>query len=131
METVDLKNIIGKFKILATLVCLTGTIVLMFYRGVALTHASAQSFTPSLGDSAIRWTIGSLILFVSSFSWSGWFLVQSKLTKQYPVIYSMSAMMFFLSSLQSAVLGLAIERDISLWLVKGKLELITIISAVS
>ncbi|KAK1297135.1 WAT1-related protein [Acorus calamus] len=136
LETLNMKSTAGKAKVLGMIVSAAGAMVLTFYKGVALTSTSHQG--PSTAHAAppesmidhhhqtVKWTLGSLALFAGCFCWSTWFVVQSKVSKNYPSVYSGTAITFFLVILQSASLCFVTRRDTSLWVLKGKLELVTV-----
>ena len=75
--------------------------------------------------------LGTIALFAGTFSWSSWFLLQSKVGKKYPALYSGTALIFSLSFLQAAALSFSIERGLSIWAFKSKVEIITVIFSVS
>jgi drug/metabolite transporter (DMT)-like permease len=137
MESLTIKSKAGMAKILGALLSLIGAMVLTLYKGVPLTHKTTYEIAPlhttKMGpnSSPKRWMLGSLALLANSFTFSFWMLLQSKVRKLYPVVYSGTALLSFLSFLQMAGISMAIERSISVWLPKGKLEIITVIYAVS
>ncbi|KAK1326403.1 WAT1-related protein [Acorus calamus] len=136
LETLNVKSMGGKAKVLGTITSTVGAMVLTFYKGVLLTHTSHQGpmvhATPpeSMAEHHHRmekWTLGAFALLGGCFCWSTWFLVQSKISKNYPSVYSGTSIMFFLSVLQSALLSFATQRGTSLWVLKGKLEIGTVV----
>ncbi|KAI5656307.1 hypothetical protein M9H77_25100 [Catharanthus roseus] len=138
LETVDVKNGGGRAKVIGTLVCLGGAILLTLYKGMPLIRfseptISQQAFVEravrlrSSSNWRERWIVGSLALFAGTLLWSTWFLLQSKIVKRYPCQYSSTAIMALFSSLQSAILSFSIYRDLSVWVLKGKLEVITVL----
>lgn len=142
LETVDVKNGGGRAKVIGTLVCLGGAILLTLYKGMPLIRfseptISQQAFVEravrlrSSSNWRERWIVGSLALFAGTLLWSTWFLLQSKIVKRYPCQYSSTAIMALFSSLQSAILSFSIYRDLSVWVLKGKLEVITVLYTVS
>lgn len=76
------------------------------------------------------WIFGCVALFAGTLMWSSWFLLQSKIGKRYPCQYTSTAIMTIFSSLQSAFLCFSIYRNISIWVLKGKLVILSIIYAV-
>lgn len=78
-----------------------------------------------------RWASGSLALVAGTVLWSSWFLVQSNIGKKYPLQYSSTAIMMFFGAIQSFALSLSVDRDLSSWILKGKLEVFSILYAVS
>ncbi|CAA6666927.1 unnamed protein product [Spirodela intermedia] len=137
MEMLDLKSKAGQAKVVGTVVCVGGAMVLTFYKGVALTHGgnlgplatSPAPAPPHAVEGTGRWTVGSVALFCACVTWCSWFFLQSNVNKKYPALYSCTAIIFFLSFLQSAVMTLVIEGGTSLLAVRGKLPIITIVFA--
>ncbi|MQM06350.1 hypothetical protein Taro_039171 [Colocasia esculenta] len=140
LETLDVCTKAGQAKVLGTAVCVGGAMMLTFYKGVALSHASghvvrpaepslqAASPTAAGGSSGSRnWTIGTVALFGACFSWCSWFLLQYKVGKMYPALYSGTAIAFFLGFLQSAALTFATGGGPALFAVRGELPIISIL----
>lgn len=137
LETVDLKRKTGMLKILGATLCVAGAMVLTLYKGRALTRPS-QNFPSSQHQEEStyhiktwKWFWGSIALFGACFSWSSWFLVQSKILKIYPALYTSTTVMFFQSFLQTLVLSLVTQRRASVWAFRSKLEIATVLYSVS
>ncbi|XP_059444559.1 WAT1-related protein At3g30340-like isoform X2 [Corylus avellana] len=138
LETVNIKCSSGRAKVLGTVVCVGGATLLTLYRGMPLfDHSHSQSATQMV-DHAMklnsdkttqRWTIGSIALVVGTLFWSSWFLLQSTISKRYPCQYSSTAIMSFFGAIQSAALSLATSRNLSAWVLKGKIEIVTVLYA--
>lgn len=136
----NLNSKAGKAKVLGAIICMCGAIFLTIYKGIPLTNAHYEATTNIMTNSGHtmvsdkktqRWVLGSILLIVGCFSWSSWFLMQAKVGKAYPCQYSSTAIFSFFGVIQTVILSLIIERNISAWILKGKLEIITIIYAVS
>lgn len=139
LETANMKTKAGRGKVLGTVACVGGAMLLTFYKGVALTdtshsQAAAYTYQPNSFVSkqrAHKWTIGSIALVGGCLCWSSWFLLQSKIGKEFPAPYSSTTVISSLSCAQAATLSLVIKRDVSLWALKGKFHIATVIYAVS
>lgn len=130
----------GRAKLLGTFICIGGALLLGLYRGMPLTHpAQSRTENPKTSHAVTSissgrtksWAIGSVALTAASLTWSSWFLIQVGISKKYPCHYSSTAIMSFFSAIQSAILSSILDRDISLWILKGKLEISTVLYAVS
>ena len=128
----------GKAKTLGTLVCISGALVLTLYKGKALFNYSENYQSPvvmssaeRLTSSSKRWTIGVIALIVGTLFWSSWFLLQSSIGKRYPCQYSSTAIMTFFGAIQSAILSLSTGRNMSMWVFKGKIQILTVLYSVS
>ncbi|KAG2655337.1 WAT1-related protein At3g30340-like [Panicum virgatum] len=127
MEKLDLKTGAGVAKVIGTTVGFTGAIILALYQGPSLTSSSSAPQAMGAGHGAHRWVTGSVALLAAAACWSFWFILQSKLGKKYPALYSGNALMFLLSFLQMASVGMATERDLSVWILRTKLQIITVL----
>nr|GMD16679.1 WAT1-related protein At3g30340-like [Ipomoea batatas]GMD19876.1 WAT1-related protein At3g30340-like [Ipomoea batatas] len=129
-EKLNMKCKSGKAKVLGTLICLMGTIVLTLYKGKPLTNNAPSSSIEAHHDTK-SWVIGSLFLFAGCLTWSSWFIIQGRVMSDYPYKYSSTSIMSFFGAIQSAVLCFIIDRNTSIWRLKGSLEIWTIIYSVS
>ena len=137
MEKLDLKTGAGIAKVIGTAVGFTGAILLALYQGPSLTKPSPAAPGAAMAAAAghgvgahHQWAIGSVALLAGAACWSFWFILQSRLGKKYPALYSGNALMFLLSFLQMAAVGLATQRDLSVWILRTKLEIITVLFVV-
>lgn len=141
LEKVNLKCNSGRAKVLGTLVCLCGAAILTLYKGVPLfDHSKSTSTQITMMDHGIklsstrnkeRWTIGSIALVAGTLLWSSWFLVQSNIGKLYPCQYSSTTIMNFFGAIQSGILGLCTSKNLSVWVLRGKAQVLTVMFAVS
>nr|XP_034587526.1 WAT1-related protein At4g01440-like [Setaria viridis] len=131
MEKLDLKTGAGIAKVIGTTVGFTGAIILALYQGPSLTKPQQPMELSTMGvghgHGAHTWVTGSVALLAGAACWSFWFILQSRLGKKYPALYSGNALMFLLSFLQMAAVGLATERDLSVWILRTKLQIITVL----
>jgi hypothetical protein len=118
-------------KLVGTLVSLGGAMVLTLYKGVALTHAAPphHSRQPRAQGHA-KWTLGSLAIFGNCVCLSCWFLLHGRLAREYPHVYSCNSLVFGLSFLQVAVVGLCMQRSITSWIIKSKFQILTVLYTV-
>lgn len=139
LESANMRSKAGRGKVFGTVVCVGGAMLLTLYKGIPLTNTShsqavAYNNQPSSlvsHQKAHRWTVGSILMLGACVCWSSWFLLQAKIGESFPAPYSSTTVVSFMSCLQSAVLSLAIKRDISLWALKGAFRIATVIYAVS
>ncbi|GAB2291156.1 hypothetical protein Dimus_025415 [Dionaea muscipula] len=138
-EKLNLKNKAGKAKVLGSVACLGGVLTLALYQGFPLIkppHSPALINGAGDGDpktsgkkSAENYMFGSIFLISSATVWSSWFIIQAEIGKIYTRKCSSTAFMSFFSAIQSAALCSAINCDLSVWLLKGKLQTVTVIVA--
>ncbi|KAI3501526.1 hypothetical protein L1887_29397 [Cichorium endivia] len=145
LESVNIKSNAGRAKVIGTIVCLGGGMLLTLYKGMPLfnhhSHLQLQATTDSIHAQSIsrlssflatrkaRWASGSFALVAGTVLWSSWFLVQSNIGKRYPFQYSSTAIMMFFGAIQSFALSLSVDRDLSSWILKGKLQIFSVLYA--
>jgi hypothetical protein len=131
----------GSAKISGTLISLGGAMMLTFYKGSALTHASPSVISPAAasgggghgqaGGGTIRWVLGSVSMLANVVGFALWLLLQRKLTSKYPAVYSATAFMSLFSFVQAGALALSIQRSsVAVWALKGTLEIVTVVYCV-
>ncbi|KAJ0253989.1 EamA domain-containing protein [Hirschfeldia incana] len=68
-ETLSMKSNIGRAKVLGTMICICGALVLTLYKGTALTHQMPQMQTQTSNSSTTavtpKWATGSAMLLIS------------------------------------------------------------------
>ncbi|THG18667.1 hypothetical protein TEA_005346 [Camellia sinensis var. sinensis] len=132
LEKVNTKSKSGRAKVLGMVVSIGGALVLTLYKGMPLTKSPPETIGTMVQKTEHankRWLIGSVVLSAGSLTWSSWFLLQARIGKRYPCQYSSTAIMSIFSAIQSAILGLIIDRNVSNWIVKGKFEISSLIYA--
>lgn len=139
-ERVDLKESSGRAKVLGTLICIGGVMVLTLYKGTALFNSShTQKYAPKSHNSPLelspekrakRWSVGLISLGSGTLLWSSWFLIQASIARRFPCQYSSTAIMSFFGSIQSAVLAFAMGNNFSIWVLEGKAQILTVVYAV-
>uniref|UniRef100_A0A0E0CHN4 WAT1-related protein n=1 Tax=Oryza meridionalis TaxID=40149 RepID=A0A0E0CHN4_9ORYZ len=137
LETVDVRSKAGLAKVIGTLMSVGGATLLSLYKGAALTRTtssvqehSAKGITSSSSSiSKERWMLGSVLLVLNCISFSLWMLLQGKLTKKYPAVFSSTAFMTSFSSMQAGVVALTTQRRLSVWLIRGNIQIIAVVFA--
>ncbi|RWW04376.1 hypothetical protein GW17_00032404 [Ensete ventricosum] len=131
IESLNLKTKAGIAKAMGTSLCLVGVVVLTFYRGIGFNgHVSHRSPADDVSYTPRKRVMGSVALLAGCCCWSAWFPLQSRVNKKYPALYSCTALIFFLAFLQAAALSLATQRGLSMWLLRRKLEIATVLFSV-
>ncbi|KAJ1436339.1 EamA domain [Sesbania bispinosa] len=134
IEKVNMKNKSGKAKVLGTFVCIGGALLLALYKGMPFIHPQSQHIAnkaTSTPPSAKleKWIVGSILLTVGCLLWSSWFIIQAKISKKYPCQYSSTAILSLFAAIQSAITTLIIKGNSASWILKGKLEIMSVIYA--
>ncbi|KAB2608995.1 WAT1-related protein [Pyrus ussuriensis x Pyrus communis] len=136
LETVNLKCNSGRAKVFGAVVCIGGALILTLFKGVPLFDYSKSTTSNQAKDHGIhlsstrnheRWTVGSIALVGGTLLWSSWFLVQTNISKMYPCQYSSTTIMNFFGAIQSAILGVCTGRNLSMWVLRGRTQVITVL----
>lgn len=136
----DTNSLAGRAKVLGTVACVGGAVLLTIYKGKLISNPHLQPTNYNItshvkvmisSKNTERWTIGSIFLIVGSIAWSSWFLMQARIGKGFPCQYSSTAIISFFGAIQSAILSLIFERNLPGWVLKGKLDIISVIYCVS
>jgi len=69
LENVNIRSIYGQAKVVGTVVCVGGAMVMTLYKGPVLLKAV-------IGLGLDTWELGAMLLFASCFVWSGWITFQ-------------------------------------------------------
>ncbi|RID59870.1 hypothetical protein BRARA_F03064 [Brassica rapa] len=130
-ETLNIKSNTGRAKVLGTMICICGALVLTLYKGTALTQQNAQMQTQTSNSSPTavtqKWAMGSFMLIISILVWSSWFIIQAKICRIYPCQYTSTTILSFFGVIQSALLSLISERSISMWVVTEKFQVLALL----
>ncbi|XP_039061351.1 WAT1-related protein At3g30340-like [Hibiscus syriacus] len=135
LEKVNLRNKAGVTKVIGTLVCIDGAVVLTLYKGKTLVGLDsggavhAENYADPMVSSKNkkeRWAIGSVFLAAGTVFLSSLFVPQTRIGTTYPCQYSSTAILSFFSAIQSAIISLITERDFTRWILKGRLELLSV-----
>ncbi|KAL3501721.1 hypothetical protein ACH5RR_036170 [Cinchona calisaya] len=129
-ENVNLKNISGRAKVLGTLICVGGALILILYQGKPVINApkSPALMLQKAKQGTENWATGSIFLFIGGLLWASWFLIQARIGQSYPYQYTSTAMLSCFSAIQSAILCVTIERNTS-WALKGTFQIFSVIYA--
>ncbi|KAI4294999.1 hypothetical protein MLD38_040727 [Melastoma candidum] len=127
LEKVDIKNNRSVAKIIGTIICVSGALMMalmkgpkLLNQGIGILPPSSTSASPtSKGD----WLLGSLFLFGGCCCWSSWLIFQVPVSESYPDHFSMSAWLCFFSMLQAGVLTYFVEQDNQKWKLRSNLQI--------
>uniref|UniRef100_A0ACD5UT71 Uncharacterized protein n=1 Tax=Avena sativa TaxID=4498 RepID=A0ACD5UT71_AVESA len=125
----------GKLKVLGTAICVGGTMVISLYKGKLLhlwpTHLLKSQLQASGATSSVpdhhNMLIGTLFLAGSSLSYAFWFIIQVRVSKEFPSKYFSTMLACVSGTVQAVVIGVILNRDPSAWAVKWDLQLLTIV----
>ncbi|XP_057502050.1 WAT1-related protein At1g09380-like [Actinidia eriantha] len=125
LESVGIRRKPGQAKVLGTVICVGGAMLLSFYHGRTV-----------IGESSIHWKyaekmgnensishpnnffLGPFLLIVSTISWAIWFIIQARMSKNYSAPYTTSALICSMASIQCGIIAFCAEPHVSSWSLK-------------
>ncbi|KAG6753579.1 hypothetical protein POTOM_041558 [Populus tomentosa] len=128
LEKLGLGTRAGKIKISGAILCVSGAMIACLYKGETfhLIHKTLQHHV-QVKSSVLHKTRGTILLIGSCLSYSSWYILQAKLLKVFPFKYHTTMITCILASIQSAAIGLCIDRSNAAWKIEWNLQLLTII----
>lgn len=138
LETVGWRSFYGGLKILGIVITVGGSMLLSFYRR----PSTGQPHSPSPGSSEgtffvnklegrTRSILGPVLMLLSAICWSTWLVVQSKLLELYPARLRLSTLQCLISSVQSTIIAVALEREPNSWKIRWDIKLASLAYCVS
>lgn len=129
LERLGIRSFAGQAKVLGTIICIGGAMLMTFYKGIAI-RLWPSAFHLKQGNARTHtsenFTKGAMFLVANCISWAIWYIIQAKMTKRYSAKYSSTALMCFLATIQSAIITLIFERDHpSVWVIGWDIKLLT------
>lgn len=133
MESLTVKSIQGTAKLLGITVCMGGVITLALYKGpllklpLCLHLHHHQNIPGHVSGGSTSWLKGCVLMVTSNILWGLWLVLQGRVLKVYPSKLYFTTLHCLLSSIQSFVIAIAVERDISAWKLGWNLRLVAVI----
>ncbi|KAJ6387286.1 hypothetical protein OIU78_017075 [Salix suchowensis] len=128
LEKLGLSTRAGKIKISGAILCVSGAMLACLYKGKTfhLIHKTLQHHV-QVNSSVAHVARGTIMLIGSCLCYSLWYILQAKLLKVFPFKYHTTMITCFLASIESAVIGLCMDRSSAAWKLEWNLQLLTII----
>ncbi|XP_047063888.1 WAT1-related protein At1g09380-like [Lolium rigidum] len=135
LEKLKIATFPGKMKVVGTVSCVGGTMVISLYKGKLLhlwpTHLLKSQLQAVGGVSSVpdhhNMLIGTLFLAGSSLSYAFWFIIQARVSKEFPSKYFSTMLACVSGTVQAMVIGVILNHDPSAWAVKWDLQLLTVV----
>ncbi|XVF02408.1 hypothetical protein REPUB_Repub04eG0173100 [Reevesia pubescens] len=128
MEKLHLKSSSSQAKSLGTIVSIIGAFIVTFYKGPSLLMAPSHSNSShQLFSQHSNWVIGGFMLAADCVFASAWLIVQASVLKKFPAELIVVFYYCFFVSLQSAIVCLIVERDLSAWSFKPDVRLVAVL----
>lgn len=136
MESVrDLKSETGMLKVMGTLICVGGALLLTFYKGPQISHfhshPEALQNNNNHQSKTNNWLLGCLYAAIGASFFSMWMLFQGTLNIKYPCKYTSICLMSVFGSFQCALLSLYKRRTVNDWVIDDRFVIFVIAYAVS
>ncbi|KAL4185355.1 hypothetical protein AMTRI_Chr10g5510 [Amborella trichopoda] len=135
LERLDVRGIRGRAKVLGTLTCVGGAMIVTLVKGpsiVILRGLKANFLLVSLMDAIhpsspqSNWTLGPIFILASVLAWSAWLNYQAWAFKNYPAQLTLTALMCFMAIIPTAGIAFIFEEQ-SAWTLKWDVRLLTYI----
>ncbi|KAK8948630.1 WAT1-related protein [Platanthera zijinensis] len=133
METLSVKSLAGISKIIGLGICSAGVLTIAFYTGPQLSplinyhpFGHKNNATSSSLHSKGEWIKGTFLMIIANSAWSFWMVLQGWLLKECPSKLLFTAIESAFSAIQSFLVAVAFERDISKWKLRVDLGLLAI-----
>ncbi|KAK3147320.1 hypothetical protein QOZ80_3BG0280910 [Eleusine coracana subsp. coracana] len=136
MEVLKLATSSGIAKITGMALCLTGVLLIALYAGPSLRplnrhrvfaeHHNGGGHDPATHISKSLWITWTFLMLVACGAWSIWFILQGLLLKEYPNKLVLTLIQCLFGTVQSGLVAVAIDRDLSKWKLGFDLSLLAV-----
>eukprot|EP00253_Pinus_taeda_P028279 PITA_28279 len=129
IETVNIRSLGGQAKVVGTIICVCGAMVMTLYKGPALhvlspdvrNHRTRYSSKPNI-------LLGTILVFGSVLTWSACIAFQAPILKRYPAQLSLTALMSLIGAVESALMAVILEyKKPNVWAIGWNIELLSIV----
>jgi drug/metabolite transporter (DMT)-like permease len=134
IEVLKVKTAAGAAKLAGVVACLGGAATLAFYKGPHLQLLSHFHFLGNYHKTQQQqhhqghdWIKGCFLMLLSNTFWGMWLVLQTFIIKGYPSKLLLTTLQCFLSSIQSLVVALAVERDFEQWKLGWNVRLLAVL----
>ncbi|KAF8110102.1 hypothetical protein N665_0088s0113 [Sinapis alba] len=136
-EAVGIRKASGQAKVIGTVVCVAGAMVLSFYHGHTIgigeskIHwAYAQNITNHSSDSnSSNFFLGPFMIMAAAVSWAVWFIIQTKMSETFAAPYTSTLLMCLMGSIECGGIALISDHKLADWSLSSPLRLISAIYA--
>ncbi|KAL9234913.1 hypothetical protein vseg_009726 [Gypsophila vaccaria] len=134
LERVRIRTRGGQAKIIGTLVCVGGAMLLTFYHGPMIHISPPDSHWAYLGhltehhvgpNKHRNSVLGSLLILAATVFMAIWYILQAKVSKNFQAPYTSSALMSIMGSIQCTAIAACTNHSISDWSLRSWIRLTT------
>ncbi|KAL5718483.1 hypothetical protein ACHQM5_011381 [Ranunculus cassubicifolius] len=125
MEAIGIQKNWGKAKVIGTIVCVGGAVIMSFYKGSIINigrstlHWQYAEKLISKQTSASSTVAGPIVVFFGVVCFSMWFIIQNNLFKTFPAPYTSTTLMFAMASVLCVLLAVIQDRSGEAWSMKS------------
>ncbi|KAK7860622.1 wat1-related protein [Quercus suber] len=128
MEKLDWRSSNSQVKIIGTIISISGAFIVTLYKGLPLLMTPLHSNSShKLHVQMSNWVIGGLLLAADAMLGSTWLILQAWMLKKYPAELIVVFFYCFFVAIQSAMVSLVVERDLSSWSLQPNMRLIAVL----
>ncbi|KAE9608721.1 putative EamA domain-containing protein [Lupinus albus] len=135
IEYLKITTSAGIAKLVGIVICVAGVATLALYKGPRLEFLSHHHILSSYHEtkqlhgheSSVTWIKGCFLLLLSNSFFGLWLVLQSFVIKVFPSKLLFTTLQCFLSSIQSFVIAIAVERDIEQWKLAWNIRLLSVL----
>ncbi|KAJ4965765.1 hypothetical protein NE237_017614 [Protea cynaroides] len=134
IERTSLKHQYGVAKVLGTVTCVSGALLVALYKGPSIkfmnwypsVHNEVSQSSLINSRPKMEWVKGSLIMLSAYTAWSSWLILQGPIMKIYPAKLRLINLQCAFSCIQSAILALILNRNPSSWKLGWDIHLLSV-----
>ncbi|KAI7731463.1 hypothetical protein M8C21_012492 [Ambrosia artemisiifolia] len=122
MEKVNLKRIHSQAKVFGTVITVIGATVMTLYKGPIVDilwyshHGASGAHAAANGSSSgQQYLAGTVMVLLCTFSWAGYFILQSMTLKEYPAELSLTMLVCIAGTVEAGIVAMVVERDPKAW----------------
>ncbi|MCD7449658.1 hypothetical protein HAX54_001086 [Datura stramonium] len=122
LEKVGLRSKAGQAKVLGTIMCIGGAMLLSLYHGKVVIGKlgihwkySQHNTLGKNNNSHGNFFNGPFLVIISTMVYSLWLIIQPSVNKRYAAPYSSTTLMFFMASLECVIVAICVNHDKTAW----------------
>ncbi|XP_052190495.1 WAT1-related protein At5g64700 [Diospyros lotus] len=137
MERVKVRTAAGIAKVIGIAICISGATVIAFYKGPPIKlllpphhlflHSAAAATTDQTSSSTFTWIKGCFLMLTGNTFWGLWLVFQARVMKSYPAKLVSTTLQCLLSTIQSFLVAVAVERDPNQWKLQWNVRLLSVV----
>lgn len=134
-EQLSLRKVSGKAKFVGTIICVTGAMIVTFYKGghvpmwsskIHLLHHTTAAGSQKKLESG-NFSLGIILAMISCLCYALWMVLLEKVGKDYPCHYTSAAWMSLMGSIQSTIFAFCFDHEGNQWKLGWSLRLFVVL----